>query len=116
MKKPLTPYAHGISDYLFAVLYTALPKVLKVNKKAQKLYTATALIVTANNAMTNSSPHIAGVLSTKAHKRNDEMVLAAMTIMSAAKFIRDDKKTLSMHLFLMAASLANYMLTDWKHE
>jgi hypothetical protein len=111
--KTFVPKTHGIADYIIAGLQLSLPMMLGVNKKATNAYRLVAGSYTAINALTDTPVGLKRLIPMKTHKRIDAVALGGLALMTAAKFIRNDKKALWLHVGFLATALTNFALTDY---
>lgn len=111
--KILSPKQHGIADWSLIAGLFLLPKLLKVNSKAQKFYNVFGSNITAVNGLTDHGVGIKPLISVKAHEKFDLVNLALLYGMLGTKMIRQDKKALGFHLGLTALATANVLLTDY---
>ncbi len=114
--KPVTPKAHGIIDYVFSGVLLYGPYVASLGDAATKTYNALGASFLVGNAFTDTPVGIKPVLSFKHHQKTDLAFIAGLTLLTAASFIRKDKKALSFHLGFLAAAAAHYLLTDYDVE
>jgi cytosine/uracil/thiamine/allantoin permease len=116
MKKPVSPTAHGVIDYVFSGIQLAAPPLLGINSGASITYQALGSGITLINALTNTKAGIKHWIPFKAHQKADLGVLAGLSLLSFARIIRRDKKALRFHLIFLGLAVAHYILTDYNRK
>lgn len=116
MKKPVSPTAHGIIDYVFSGIQLAAPPLLGVNSGAAITYQAIGSGFTLINALTNTKAGIKPLIPFKTHQKADLGFLAGLSLLSFVRFIRKDKRALRFHLAFLGVALAHYILTDYNRK
>lgn len=116
MQKLLSPKAHSILDYVFSGVQLAAPPLLGLNSTAARTYQALGAGYTLVNALTNTPAGIKHLIPFKIHQKADIGVLAGLSLLSLASFIRKDKRALGFHLGFLAIAIANYVLTDYNRN
>jgi hypothetical protein len=111
--KIISPKQHGIADWAFVAGLLAIPELLGVNKKAQKIYTAFAADVVAINSITDHGVGIAPIVSVKMHQKVDYANLALLAGLTCNKDIRKDPMAVTFHLSLIGLAAVNILLTDY---
>jgi hypothetical protein len=112
--KPVTPAMHGIIDYVFSGIQLAAPPLLGLNKTAAGTYMALGAGFLAVNALTDTPVAIKPVLSFETHQKADTGFLAGLALLTAPRFIRNDKRALVFHFSFLAVAVTHYILTDYK--
>jgi len=113
MKKPISPAAHGIMDYVLGTVQAAAPLVLGMNQTATITHQAASVAMTAVNMLTNTPVGLKPVLSMKDHQKADIGLLGGMALMTLIPAIHNDKKALGFHLGFLAMALTQFLLTDF---
>jgi hypothetical protein len=113
MKKPLTPKAHGVLDYVFSGVQLLGPSLLGINRKASNTYRAIGAGFTVLNALTNTPVGLQKRIPFKTHQKADIGFLVGMSALSLAAPIRKDKRALAFHLGFLAVAILHYALTDY---
>lgn len=111
--KPISPELHGIIDYAFAGLLLFGPSILKINKKAAKIYKVLALDVAAYSALTDYPAGITPLISYSDHHTIDCVHIAGLAGTTACRDIRKDKTALIFHVSMTLLAIGNVLLTDW---
>lgn len=114
--KPITPTLHGLIDFVFSGALLAGPAILRLNDAATKTYNAAGASFLVGNAFTDTPVGLYPELTFKDHQKVDLGFLAGLSLLTFAKFIRNDRKVLPFHLGFLAAALVNYALTDYNAE
>ena len=116
MKKPIDSKMHGLIDYAFAGIQLVGPTLLGLNKNLTKTYQLLGSAFTAVNAATATPVGITNLLSMKEHQKADASFLATLSILTWAKMIKNEKKSLAFHLGFLGFAMMHYALTDYKEE
>jgi hypothetical protein len=116
MKKPVSPTAHGIIDYVFSGVQAATPFLLSLNPATKKTYAALSTGFTIVNALTNTKAGIKPVIPFRGHQKADIGFLAGLGLLTFAGFIRNDKKSRLFHLAFLGLAVAHYLLTDYNQD
>jgi hypothetical protein len=116
MQKLLSPKAHSVLDYVFSGIELAAPPLLGLNSKAVRTYQALGAGYTLVNALTRTPAGIKRLIPFKTHQKVDLGVLAGLSILGLASFIRKDKKALRFHLGFLALAITHYILTDYNNS
>lgn len=113
MKKPVSPAAHGIMDYVISGVEMAAPSLLGLNTKAARTYQALGAGYTLVNALTRTPVGVKKVIPLKTHQKGDVGLLAGLALLSFVPFIRNDRKALIFHLCFLGIATLQYALTDY---
>ncbi len=116
MKKPVSPTAHGVIDYVFSGIQLVAPPLLGVNSGATITYQALGSGFTLINALTNTKAGVKHWIPFKTHQKADLGFLAGISLLSFARMIRRDKKALRFHLAILGIAVAHYILTDYNRK
>jgi hypothetical protein len=116
MKKPVSPKAHGIIDYVFSGVQMAAPLLLSLNPATKKTYAALSTGFTVVNAMTDTKVGLKRLIPFAGHQKADIGFLAGLGLLSFASFIRGDKRSRLFHLAVLGLAITNYMLTDYNQS
>ena len=116
MAKPLSPKVHSVLDYVFSGIQIAAPSLLKMNTTAARTYQALGAGYTLVNALTDTPAGVKHLIPFKSHQKADLGVLAGLSLLTAASFIRKDKKALPFHLGFLAIAITHYLLTDYNRS
>ena len=116
MKKPVSPKAHGIIDYVFSGIQLAGPFLLRLNPATKKTYTALSTGFTLVNALTDTKVGVKRLIPFQVHQKADMGFLAGLSLLSLVSFIRNDRKARLFHLAFLGGALAHYLLTNYKQS
>lgn len=116
MKKPVSPNAHGIIDYVLSGAQLAAPMLLNLNPSTKKTYAALSTGFTVVNALTDTKVGLKRMIPFTGHQKADIGFLAGLGLLSFVGFIRNDKKSRLFHLAVLGLALTNYLLTDYKQS
>lgn len=72
--RPITPTAHGIIDYVFALTSLVLPRSLRWSRRSAILLGTAAVVTIASSAVTDYRPGIVRLLPLQAHLRLDGVI------------------------------------------
>ncbi|MXN93331.1 hypothetical protein GR160_19065 [Flavobacterium sp. Sd200] len=114
--KIISPSQHGLADWGFVAWLLIVPRLLNVNKKAQKMYNAFAADVVAINSITNHGVGVSPIVSVKTHRKVDYANLALLGGLTAAKSIRKDSVALKFHIGLIGLAVVTILLTDYDDQ
>lgn len=116
MKKPVSPTAHGIMDYVISGVEMAAAPLLGLNTKATRTYQALGAGYTLINALTKTPVGVKKMIPLKTHQKGDLGLIAGVALLTFVPFIRKDKKALFFNLGLVALVALQYALTDYNDE
>ncbi|HUC80702.1 MAG TPA: hypothetical protein VMR70_07275 [Flavisolibacter sp.] len=116
MKKPVSPKAHGIIDYVFSGVQMAAPLLLNLNPATKKTYAALSTGFTIVNALTDTKVGMKRMIPFTGHQKADIGFLAGLGALSFVSFIRNDKSARLFHLAILGLAITNYLLTDYKQS
>jgi len=111
--KPISPKAHGISDYILAGSLLTLPTLLGLNKKVKTLYAAEALTLLGYVALSDHPAAIKPLIPFTTHGKIDPFNIAQFGLQSFWKPFRRDKKALLFNIGFTIAAGTIVLLTDW---
>ncbi|MEJ2880997.1 hypothetical protein [Pedobacter sp. GR22-6] len=111
--KPITPAAHGLVDYAFAIALFAVPRLIGCNKKTVQLYRGLALEIFLYSALSRHPVAIFPRIPMKLHKVVDIANLSGLSLLTAYPGIRRKPRAISFNLSMVVAGLATVMLTQW---
>ena len=113
MKKSVTPAAHGVIDYIFSGMQLAGPALLGLNDTVRKTYLGLGSGFALVNALTQTPLGIKPIIPFRGHQKADLGFLTSLALLSAAPFVRKNKKALLFHLGFLAVAVTHYLLTDY---
>ena len=113
-QKPVSPKVHGIMDYAVSGMQLLVPQLLNINPAAKLTYGLLSAGVLANNALSDTPVGVKRNISMKQHKNVDTGLLLGQLALLALPFIRKDKKALALGAGLLALTLVQFLLTDYK--
>lgn len=114
--KPISPVVHGIIDYGFAAALLVIPRVLKLSKKAKKLYAVNAVNTLLYSALTDYPAGLKRIIPYSLHRTKDIENVTALTLATLYKPLRKNKRALYFHIGIIAAALLTISLTDWNAD
>ncbi|MVN90294.1 hypothetical protein [Mucilaginibacter aquatilis] len=112
--KPVSPKLHAILDYALVGSLFVLPSLLKMNKKAVKVYVAEAAVLLPYVALTRQPLAIKDVIPFKTHGKVDLFNVAQFAIQSFMPAFKNRRKELLFNIAFTAIAGATVLLTDWK--
>jgi hypothetical protein len=116
MNKPIDAKLHGILDYGFAAVNLAGPALLNLPKHTKNIYAGVACALTGVNAMTDTPVGLKRVMSFKDHQKADLSLLGGLALLAFSKPIRTHKPSLYFHLGVFAATITQFLLTDFNRS
>jgi hypothetical protein len=111
--KPISPKAHGIIDYGFAAALLVLPQVLKLSKKAKKIYALNAVNTVLYSAFTDYPLALKRIIPFGLHRTMDKRNVSALALATLHPLLRKNNRALYFHISVIAAALLAISLTDW---
>jgi hypothetical protein len=112
--KPVSPKAHGIIDYGFAAALLVMPHVLKLSKKAKRLYAADAFKTLLYSAFTDYPLALKRVIPFGLHRKMDKENVSALALATLYPLLHMNKRALYFHIGIIAAAMLTIALTDWE--
>ena len=112
-RKPITPKMHGIIDYAFAAILVLAPPVLKLNKKARRLYKLLGAGVIVYSALTDYPAGVIPVIPYQDHQKIDDAIIGAFAVETLNKGITKDKRACAFHIGITTLAVITVMLTNW---
>lgn len=112
MKKPISPFVHGLLDYALITSLFIAPKVLKISPNVAKTYYVLGSTLMIYNAVTDHGTSVKPLISFQTHYKIDPYNLLFLTSLLLKEDIRTDKKALLFHSAFISLSLLNHILTD----
>lgn len=111
---PITPKAHLLIDYALVASLFTLPTLLRMDKKAKRIYTAEALVLLPYVAVTKQTATGKGLIPFQTHGKIDYFNIAQFALQSFLPPIRTSKKTLAFNISFTVLAGLTVLLTDWK--
>ena len=111
--KPISPKAHGLSDYLLVGSLLTFPSLLGFNKKVKTLYAAEALTLLVYVALSDHPAAVKPVIPFTTHGKIDPFNIGQFALQSFWKPFRKDRKALAFNLAFTALAGTVVALTDW---
>ena len=111
--KPISPKAHGIIDYGFAAALLVMPQVLKLSKRAKKLYAANAVNTLVYSAFTDYPLALKRIIPLNLHRTLDKKNVSALALATLYPLLGKNKRAFYFHIGIIAAALLATSLTDW---
>lgn len=101
-------------DYVVSGVQLLAPRILNLNPAAKLTYGLLSAGILANNAFSDTEAGVKRSRSMRKHRIVDLGLLIGQAALLALPFIRKDKKALALHTGLLAVSLVEFLLTDYK--
>lgn len=101
-------------DYAVSGIQLLAPQLLNLNPAAKITYGLLSAGILANNALSDTEVGVKRSISMRKHRNVDVGLLIGQVALLALPFIRKDKKALALHAGLLAVSLVEFLLTDYK--
>jgi hypothetical protein len=111
--RPVSPFVHGIIDYVFSFALLSVPHIIKLNKKARLLYALNGVSVLSYSAFTKYPVAVKQIIPLHLHKKLDAESLIVLSVTTLHKKIRKDKRAIVFSVAMVATGLLTVMLTDW---
>lgn len=114
--KPISPKVHGIIDYGFVAALLVLPHVLKLHKKAKKLYAVNAANTLLYSAFTDYPVALKHIIPFSLHRKMDMENVKALALATLYRPLHRNKRALYFHIGIIAAAILTISLTDWEAD
>ena len=101
-------------DYAVSGAQLLAPQLLHINPAAKLTYGLLSAGILVNNALSDTPVGIRRNISMRKHRNVDTALLIGQVALIALPFIRKDKKALALHAGILALSLVQFILTDYK--
>ena len=113
MRKPITPFAHGVIDYTTSATLAAAPKLMRLDRRAATLCYALAGSYTALSMLTDYPLAAKRVVPFKAHGITEAIIGAALPALPFALGFASQRRARYLFFGLTALTAAVSLLTDW---
>ena len=112
-RKPISPKAHCLIDYVLAGSFLIAPAALGLNKKVKEIYTAEGLVLLVYLALTDSPVAVKPLIPFPVHGKIDPFNIAQFALQSFLKPFKRDKKALIFNIAFTTIAGVTVLLTDW---
>jgi hypothetical protein len=116
MKKPITPFAHGVVDYATSVMVAAAPRLMRLDKRASATCYALAAGYTALSMMTDYPLSLRHVIPFKAHGLAEAAIGAMLPMTPSALGFASQRRARNLCFALTALTGVVALLTDWDKQ
>ena len=116
MRKPITPFAHGVLDYATAATMAAAPRLLSFPKRAALACYALAGDITSSAMLTDYPLGVKRVIPFKAHGAMDAFMGAVLPTLPMALGFWNNRPARNFFLGVTALMAASAVLTDWNKD
>jgi hypothetical protein len=113
VRKPITPFAHGVIDYATTATLVAAPRLMKMPERAVRSADALAIAYTTLSAMTDYPLSAKKVVPFKAHGAVELVIGAALPMVPWMLGFSEHRRARDMFIGLAGFSMVVAMLTDW---
>jgi hypothetical protein len=113
MRKPITPFTHGVIDYATTATLVAAPRLMKFPDRAARAAYALAMGYTALSAVTDYPLSAKKLVPFKAHGAAELMIGAALPMVPWMLGFSDHRQARNMFIGLAGFSMVVAMFTDW---
>jgi hypothetical protein len=113
MRKPITPFAHGLIDYTTNATLTAAPKLMRLDRRAATVCYALAGGYTALSMLTDYPLAAKRVVPFKAHGLTEAIVGAALPAVPFAFGFASERRARNLLFGLTTLTAVVSVLTDW---
>jgi len=113
MKKPITPFAHGIIDYATSAALLAAPKLMRLNRRAAAAACTLASSYTALSLLTDYPLGAKRVVPFKAHGVTEGAIGALLPALPFALGFASQHRARNLFFGLTALTAVVSLLTDW---
>jgi hypothetical protein len=116
VKKPITPFAHGVIDYATSAALMSAPRLMKFPDNAARAAYALAMGYTALSAMTDYPLSAKKVVPFKAHGAAELAIGAALPMVPWMLGFSEHRAARNLFIGLAGFSMVVAMLTDWEKK
>jgi hypothetical protein len=113
MKKPISPFAHGVIDYATSTAVALAPRALGFPRQARRLCDSLAASYTGLSAATDYPLSVKRLVPFKAHGATELAIAAALPAMPFLLGFAEHRAARNFFFGLTALSLGVAALTDW---
>jgi hypothetical protein len=116
MKKPITPFAHGVLDYATVAALAAVPSLLRFPKPAARAAYVLAGGYAGLSALTDYPLAVKRAVPFKAHGATELVIGALLPALPMLLGFKHDRRASSVFYGLTGMTLAVALLTDWDKD
>lgn len=116
MKKPITPFAHGVLDYATVTALLVAPSLLRFPKAAANVAYVLAGGYAGLSAITDYPLSVKPAVPFKAHGATELVIGALLPALPMMLGFRNDRRASSFFYGLTGMTLAVALFTDWDKE
>ena len=113
MRKPISPFAHGVIDYATSAAVAVAPRALNFPAPARRLAESLAASYTGLSAMTDYPLSVKRVAPFKVHGAVELAIGAALPAMPFVLGFAKHRAARNFFFGLTALTVAVALLTDW---
>lgn len=113
MKKPITPFVHGVIDYATSAAVAAAPKLMRLDRRASAAAYALAGGYTALSMLTEYPLGVKQVVPFKAHGVTEGAIGAILPALPFALGFASQHRARNLFFGLTALTAVVSLLTDW---
>jgi hypothetical protein len=113
MKKPITPFAHGLIDYSTSLMLAAAPKLMRLDRRAAAACYVLAGGYTTLSMLTDYPLAVKPVVPFKAHGVTEAVIGAALPALPFALDFASQRRARNLFFGLTALTAVVSLLTDW---
>jgi hypothetical protein len=113
MRKPITPFAHGVIDYLTVATVAVAPKLLDFEQEASNACYALAALYAGTSMMTDYPLGVRRVLPFRAHGFAEVAIGAMLPALPFVLGFAGEHRARSFFLGLTALTAMTAAMTDW---
>lgn len=116
MRKPITPFAHGVLDYATVATLAAAPRLMRSPKRAAPAAYMLAGGYAGLSAMTDYPLSAAKTIPFKAHGATELAIGALLPFLPRVLGFSDHRPSRDLFLGLTGLTLVAALLTDWNKD
>jgi hypothetical protein len=113
MRKPITPFTHGVIDYATTAALVAATRLLKFPARSARPAYALAMTYTTLSALTDYPLSVKKVVPFKAHGATELAIGAALPMVPWMLGFSKHRPARNLFIGLAGLSMVVAMLTDW---
>ena len=116
MKKPITPYTHGVLDHATNLMVAAAPRLMRFPKRARRVTYGVAGGLAALAMLTDYPLAAKRAIPFKAHGLSDATLALALPAIPWLLGFARHRRARNFFLGLTAVTVAASLLTDWNKK
>ncbi|UNX55012.1 hypothetical protein MF406_01610 [Georgenia sp. TF02-10] len=113
MEKPLSPGGHGATDYAMALTLLAAPRLLRMSKRARRVFGMLGATQGTVNALTVQPLAVKPVIPFRTHRVIDLASSPVFALLPVLTGVAKQRRARGLWLAMTVGLAVEYVLTDW---